>query len=48
MRIAEMFLAGAGLLIGIYLVASNPQADQVLIGSGSTGGIGIIRALQGR
>lgn len=41
-------LAGMGVLIGMYLVLTNPTGTQAAENSLASGGIGITKALQGR
>ena len=48
MNLATKVAGGIGLLIALYLIVTNPKADETLLGSGGKSGVSIIRALQGR
>lgn len=43
-----MILAGSGVLIGVYLVLSNPNGDSAAANALGSNGVGFVKALQGR
>lgn len=46
-QFAAIILAILGV-VGAYNILTHPAADQAIIGSGTTGGANVIKALQGR
>ena len=43
-----MILAGSGLLIGVYLIVTNPTGTSTASNSITNGGVSFVKALQGR
>lgn len=48
MNIVEKLLAGTGVLVGLYLILTNPNGTKVAANSISGAYIGGTKALQGR
>ena len=46
--LAEKIIAGSGILIGMYLIVSNPNGTKVAANSLTSGGVSAVKALQGR
>ena len=47
-KIATMIFAGSGILIGVYLIVSNPTGTSQAANSITSGGVSVIKALQAR